>query len=358
MEREKFLPERLKSFCAAILERVGVPSAHASIVADSLVEANLRGVDTHGVILLPRYVKRIRLGLMNPKAAPKIVRDSGAVAIVDGDNGLGQVAATKAVEIGVEKADRYGVGAVGVRNSNHFGMAAYIALQAIKFDMIGIVLSNAAPSIAPWGGARPLFGTNPIAIAIPTGHEPIVLDMALGVVARGKIRAAAREGKSIPEGWALDEHGQPTTDPHAALKGSVLPIAGPKGYGMALMVDVLAGVLTGSSFADGISSVHERGGATGVGHFVQVVNIKSFMPIDAFRARIAALASKVHQSPLAKGVARVYLPGEIEAAVKKERLQSGVPLSKMQQEELVELAKELGIKTRFLSKIGLERSGE
>lgn len=354
MRQERVSADRLKDFCVTVLERAGVLNSHAHIVADSLVEANLRGIDSHGVVLLPKYVKRIKLGLINPKAVPKVVEDTGAIAVVDGDNGLGQVAATKAMEISMVKAREYGVGVVGIRNSNHFGMAAYIAMQAIESEMIGIVLSNAAPSMAPWGGTQPLFGTNPLAVAVPTNHDPIVLDMALGVVARGKIRTAAREGESIPKGWALDEHGNPTTDPQAALKGSVLPIAGPKGYGMALIIDVLSGVLTGSSFADSISSVHETEGIAHVGHFVGAINIRSFMPVTLFKDRISKMIRKVHQSPLAKGVDRIYLPGEIEANEKRKRIRLGVPLGKIEQQQLLNLAEELGIKTIFH---GLQQGG-
>lgn len=346
-EQERVSANILKEFCVEVLKQVGVPSDHAYTVAESLVEANLRGVDSHGVILLPRYIKRIKLGLMNPEVVLKVVRDSGAIAVIDGYNGLGQVIATKAMEIGIGKAKEHGVGVVGVRNSNHFGMAAYIAMQALESDMIGIVFSNAAPSMAPWGGTRPLFGTNPLAIAVPTDTESIVLDMALGIVARGKIRAAAREEKKIPKEWALDEHGKPTTDPKEALKGSVLPIAGPKGYALALMVDVLSGVLTGSFFADTISSVHEAGGVTHVGHLVEAINIESFMPVKEFKDRMGEIRSKVKGSRLADGVNKIYLPGEIEFDKKKERLELGIPLSEAEQQQLKELAEELGVEKQF-----------
>ena len=332
----------LQRFCIEALVRVGVPGDHARIVAESLVEANLRGVDSHGVILLPRYVKRIELGLMKPDVVPKVVRDTGAVAVMDGDNGLGQVIAIKAMEMSIGKAREYGIGAVGIRNSNHFGMAAYIAMQALGSDMIALVLSNAAPSIAPWGGTQPLLGTNPLAISVPTDRDPIVLDMALAVAARGRIRSAAREGKSIPEGWAFDEHGKPTTDAEQALKGSVFPIAGPKGYALALMVDVLSGVLTGSFFADSISSVHDTGVGTHVGHFIEAIRIESFMPVREFKARMAEMRQKIRGCPLTEGVDKIYLPGEIEFDQEKERKKLGIPLTAPVWRQLVALAEELG----------------
>jgi LDH2 family malate/lactate/ureidoglycolate dehydrogenase len=340
--------DALKKFCIDALGRVGVPNDHALIVAESLVLANLRGVDSHGVGLLPRYVRRIKVGLMNPRVIPKIVRDFGSIAVIDGENGIGQVITTKAMEISIAKAKNFGMGTAGIRNSNHFGIAAYYAIQAIQSDMIGIVLSNAAPSMAPWGGTKPLIGTNPLAIGIPTDNNPIILDMAISVQARGKIRQAALEEKSIPEGWALDERGKPTTDPKEALKGSLLPIAGPKGYGLALIVDVLSGVLTGSFFSDKISSVHEEEeGTPRVGHFVQAINIESFMPMKEFKNRINELIQKIRESPFAEGVNKIYLPGEIESDRHKERLESGIPLSEAGRQQLIGLAKELGMKSEL-----------
>lgn len=342
----------LKKFCVEALERVGVPGDHTLIVAESLVLANLRGVDSHGVGLLPRYVKRIKLGLMNSKVVPKVVRDVGSIAVIDGDNGIGQVITHKAMEISMAKARKFGVGAAGIRNSNHFGIAAYYAFQATQSDMIGIILSNAAPSMAPWGGTKPLIGTNPLAVGVPTDSDPIILDMALSIQARGKIRQAALEGKSIPEGWALDERGRPTTDTEEALKGSVLPIAGPKGYGLALIVDVLSGVLTGSFFADKISSVHEsEEGTPRVGHFVQAIHIESFMPLREFKDRMKELTEKVRKAPFAEGVSKIYLPGEIESDKHKERLELGIPLSEAGRQQLIELAKELGMKSKVVESI-------
>jgi LDH2 family malate/lactate/ureidoglycolate dehydrogenase len=252
------------------------------------------------------------------------------------------------MEISIAKAKNLGMGTAGIRNSNHFGIAAYYAIQAIQSDMIGIVLSNAAASMAPWGGTKPLIGTNPLAIGIPTDRNPIILDMAISVQARGKIRQAALEEKSIPEGWALDERGKPTTDPREALKGSLLPIAGPKGYGLALMVDVLSGVLTGSFFADKISSVHEEEeGIPRVGHFVQAINIGSFMAVEEFKNRMDELMQKIRESPFAEGVNKIYLPGEIESDKHKERLELGIPLSEVGRQQLIGLAKELGMKSEL-----------
>jgi LDH2 family malate/lactate/ureidoglycolate dehydrogenase len=228
--------------CGRILEKVGVPPEQARIIAEVTVEADLRGIGSHGLLRLPAYVHRVQAGLMAADTQLKVVRERGATVLLDAQGGFGQVAGVYAMNQAIERARQHGVGFVAVRNANHFGIAAYYTMMALPHRMIGIAATNAAPSMAAWGGTTPVLGTNPISVAIPTGQDvDIVLDMASSVVARGKIRAAATKGERIPLGWALDAEGRPTEDPQAALKGTLLPIGGPKGYGLALVVDVLAG---------------------------------------------------------------------------------------------------------------------
>lgn len=332
-------PEDLFEFSKVALIRAGVPEEDAAIVADALVAANLRGIDSHGVVRLYSYVERIRRGLINPSAKPQVVRDFNAVALVDGNNGLGYVAAVYASDIAVEKAKKYGVGVVGVRNSSHFGMAAYYGMRIAKRKMIGIVMSNAPPAMAPWGGKVARLGTNPICMAFPSREEPIVLDMALSVVARGKIRLAALKGEKIPEGWAFDEEGRPTTDPQAALKGTLAPIGGPKGYGLAVAVDILSGVLTGSAYSIYVKALDDYSGPSGTGFFVEAIDVQAFRPFEEYLEDLENFVKIIKETPKASGVSEIYLPGEIEGNISKQRLRDGIPLDR----ETVELLKKTAL---------------
>jgi LDH2 family malate/lactate/ureidoglycolate dehydrogenase len=239
-------PKRLKEISIAILKGLNAADHEAKLVADCLVQAEIRGIDTHGVHFLRLLSDRIDARMIRIPTEVEVVRENGATSVLDGGNGLGQVAAHRAMRMSIQKAKELGMGLSLIRNTNHIGILAFYTLMAAEEGMVGLAMSNSAPSMSPWGGADPFFGTNPISIAIPCGSEPpVVLDMSSSVVARGKIRKAQRMKESIPLGWALDQEGSPTTDPDAAMKGTLLPIGGPKGYGLALMIDVLAGLLSG-----------------------------------------------------------------------------------------------------------------
>lgn len=338
----------LKTACVRLLEKVGVPAGQAPEIAEAVVSADLRGVDSHGVLRLPAYIHKVMHGLMAPDTQPQVVQDFRATAILDGGGGFGQIAAARGMALALAKAKEYGVGIVGVRNANHFGIAAYYAMRALQHDAIGMVISNAAPSMAPFGGIDPIMGTNPLCVAIPTGADvSIVLDMATTQVARGKIRLAAEKGEPIPSGWAMDAQGQPTRDPKAALAGTLLPIGGPKGYGLSLVNDVLAGVLTGSPFGSSIPSVHDLTRASAVGFYLQAVDIQAFMPVETFYRQIQALIAEIKGTRRAAGVARIYLPGEPELDREKERLASGIPVAPPVLQSLRELAQQLGVALPF-----------
>lgn len=336
-------PSDLSEFCKVALARVGVPEEDAAVVADALVAANLRGIDSHGVARLYSYVERLLRGLINPSAKPRVVQDFGAAALVDGNNGLGYVAAVYASDLAVEKARKYGIGVVGVRNSSHFGMAAYYGMRIARNRMIGIIASNAPPAMAPWGGKVARLGTNPICMAFPCRGEPIVLDMALSVVARGKIRLAALKRERIPEGWAFDEEGRPTTDPQAALRGTLAPIGGPKGYGLALAVEILSGVLTGSAYSIHVKALDDYSGPSGTGFFIEAINVEAFRPFEEYLGDLENLARIIKETPKASGVSEIFLPGEIEENTSKQRLREGVPLDR----ETVELLKKTALMLRI-----------
>ncbi len=330
--------------CDALLQKVGVPPDEARIIADIVVEGDLRGVESHGLLRLPAYIHRVQAGLMTPKTDVKVVRERSASVLLDAQRGFGQVAGVRAMTQAMERARQHGIGMAAVRNANHFGIAAYYAMMALPHQMVGIVMANAAPSMAAWGGAAPVLGTNPICIAIPTGGDvDIVLDMASSVVARGKIRLAASKGERIPLGWALDAQGRPTDDPKAALDGTLVPIGGPKGYGLALVIDVLSGVLAGADFGTRLTSVHDLKQPSSVGFVMQAVDISAFAEWDDFRRDMQTLVGEILNSPRAPGVERIYLPGEIEWLKRQDRLQNGVPVPGSVLAEIRHLAQELGV---------------
>lgn len=327
------------------LGAVGVGDDDQSIVADSLVFADMRGITTHGVSKLPVYVRRIRSGGIDPAARPECLRTRGALACVDGHNGLGQVSATAAMSLAIQLALSHGVGVAVVRNSNHFGAAAYFALMAASRDLIGVAISNANPTMAPWGGADALLGTNPIAIAVPTGGEfPLVLDMACSTVSRGRIIQAARDGEPIPPEWAFDQDGNPTTDATRALAGRMAPLGGPKGSGLAAMVDVLSGVLSGASFLSSVGPLYEDlNRPQGVGHLLAAINVNDIMPLGEFRKRMSDFVDQIRGCRPAREGEPVYLPGEPEILSERRCLTEGVPLGRETLRELDDMAAEIGV---------------
>ncbi|MCR4406148.1 MAG: Ldh family oxidoreductase [Anaerolineae bacterium] len=334
----------LHDVCQKLLEKVGVPADQADLIARVIVRADLRGIGSHGVLRLPAYIHKVQRGLMAAYTQVTLVREKGATALLDGGGGFGQVAGVRGMEEAIRRAEKYGVGSVGVRNANHFGIAAYYAMMALEKGMIGVVISNAAPSMAPWGGVEPLLGSNPVCVAIPTGEEvAVVLDMASTNVARGKIRLAARQGQKIPLGWALDFQGRPTEDPQAALEGTLLPIGGPKGYGIALVNDALAGVLTGSPFGPAIPSLHDLDRRSAVGFFFQALDVAAFAERAEFESRMQQMLTTIRGSARAEGVERIYIPGEIEWEKEREREAHGVPLPEAVLSQLRDLAIELGV---------------
>jgi LDH2 family malate/lactate/ureidoglycolate dehydrogenase len=316
-------------FAKQLLLAHGVPAEDSAIVAECLVHADLRGVDTHGLMRLPGYLDRIRRGLINPR--PKIVlRQVTPVSVaVDGENGLGQVVATRAMSEAIAIARNYGVGIAGVRRSTHFGMAASYALQAIKAGLIGMVFTNSSASMPPWGGRQPILGTSPLAVGAPGGRlGPFVLDMSSAVAARGKIRKALRRGDTIPEGYALDAEGQPTTDPAKALQGVILPVGGPKGSGLAMMMDIFGGVLTGSAFAGDVGDqAKDFDRPQNVGHFLFAIRPDLFVSKEEYEARMDTLVGRVHACPPAEGFSEVLVAGEVEARQEALRRKNGIPYS-------------------------------
>lgn len=336
---------QLEEFSTKVFLALGIPEEDAKVTAHILAQADLRGIDSHGVARLSIYAKRLKLGLINKHPNIKVVHEKAGGAIVDGDNGLGQVVAHNAMKLCLKKAKENGVAAVGVRNSNHFGIGAYYAMMALEEDMIGIMATNTSPLMAPFGGKEPLLGTNPIAMAVPAGNEyPVVLDMATSLVPRGKIEIFARKREKLPSGWAIDTEGRPTQDPAEALKGTLLPMGGPKGYGLSMMVDLFAGVLAGAAVGGNIGSLFgNMDRPQNVGHYMMAIDVGSFRPLDEFKATMDDYIRTIKQSAPAQGVKELFLPGEIEFVKTKERVEKGVSLNPVVVQNLLTLAQELGL---------------
>ncbi|MDH7498918.1 MAG: Ldh family oxidoreductase [candidate division NC10 bacterium] len=341
-------PEPLSQFCRHLFQKVGVPMQDAQVLMDNLIEADLRGVDTHGVTRIAIYIERLQSGAVKAKPQIKVLKETPTSALLDGDHGLGQVISAKAMEMAIEKAKAGVIGLVGVRNSTHNGAMAHFAMMAVKQDLIGIALTNTVPLMAVTGGNQAMIGNNPLAIAAPAGSEkPVVFDMACSIAARGKIILAAKKGEKIPLGWAIDKEGLPTQDAKAALEGLILPVGGHKGYGLALMVDVLSGVLTGAHFGPSVGPLYNNPGVQGIGHLMAAIRIEAFLPLSEFKARMDQMIRDIKNSKKAKGVEEIFLPGEIEMGIEAKRRKEGIPLSRAVYEELCGLGEELGVKPDF-----------
>lgn len=340
--------QALRAATVEILSALGESPSGAERVADCLVRADMRGITTHGTYLLKPIAERAKAGMLSLPTKPVVIRSDGATVVVDGQNGLGPVVGYFAMEICIQKAKDFGVGLVLVRNTNNVGFLGYYTQFAAEQGMIGMMASNAAPSMAPWGGAEPFIGTNPIAISIPTGQEwTFTADMAMSVVARGKIRKAAREKEKIPVGWALDQNGAPTTDPEEALKGTLLPIGGPKGSALALAVDIIAGLLAGARYGPGVKTFHELTGPTGVGVACLAIDIQRFLGLGEFEKLMRSYIQSVKGIRKATGFTEIILPGELEYRREQESLALGVELEEQTVAKLDDLLREVGAKMRL-----------
>ena len=336
--------EELADFGSAVLTSLGVPDDDARLVSESLVTADLWGHPSHGMLRLGWYVARLRSGVMKPVTAPETVLDGGAVVVLDGCDGVGQVVTDAACRLAVERAGEHGIGVVAVRNSNHFGTAAYWTRRMAEAGCVGILTTNGSPAMAPWGGTEKTVGANPWSIATPGGSAgPVVLDIANTGVARGKVYAALQRGAPIPEGWALDADGAPTTDPRAAIDGLILPMAGHKGYGISFMMDVLSGVLTGSSYATGVVGPYVPDRRSGCGHLVLALRVDAVIDPADFDRRMADLITTTKAVPLAQGATEIFYPGEIEDRAEQRSRRAGVVLPEKTVAELEELAAVAGL---------------
>lgn len=313
-DHERISPERLLEFATAVYNKAGMPRPDARLAADTLVQADLWGHQSHGVMRLSWYVARLLAGVCTPIARPEEVIDARAIAVIDGKDGMGQVLTAHAMKNAIGRAKEHGIGAIALRNSNHFGTAMYFTLMAARAGCVGFLSTNASPAMAPWGGRKKTVGTNPWSWAAPAGQRaPMVLDIANTGVARGKIYLARQKGLSIPEGWAISAEGVPTTDPAEAIAGIVLPMAQHKGYAIAAMMDMLSGVLTGSAFGTGVHGPYQTEHRSGAGQFMIAIDIEQIQPLAEFNERMDRYIDELKSVPRAQGFEEIVYPGEIEA---------------------------------------------
>lgn len=337
-------PERLKELVSRIYAARGVPAEEAAFFADTLVQADLWGHQSHGVLRTSWYFEKLKTGAMKAVTRPETVVDAGAIAVIDGHDGVGQVIARHAADEAVRRAKLHGVGVVSVRNSGHFGTCMYYTRRIAREGCVALLATNGGPNMPPWGGLGKLIGTNPWSVAAPAGrHAPMVMDIAVSGVARGKVYLARQRHEKIPETWALDKHGNPTTDPAAALEGYILPMAGHKGYAIGVIVDMLAGVLSGSGFLDGVHGPYDYDNPSRAGHFFAAFDVSRFQPREQFDARMEEYIAKLKSVPRAPGHEDIFYPGEIEARNDARNRLDGLTLPEDTLADLARVAKDAGL---------------
>jgi len=340
--------DRLRKFIHRAGEVAGLDGADLELFVDGVAEADLRDLASHGVFRTPFYVRGFQRGELKARPEVRELKAFGVTRHLDGDSGLGVILGQRCMDIAIELAESHGIGLVAMRNSNHTGVLAVHVMRAARRGMIGYFVSNAPALMAPWGGVEPMLSNSPFAYAVPTLHEPIVLDMACSASARGKIRLAAKEGRSIPLGWAVDASGRPTQDAHAALDGLILPMAGYKGYGIALVNELLAAALPGAVLAVDVSRQFLREDATyldswGIGHVAMAINPDAFVGRDNFARVSQSLVERIKSSGRVEGQDRILVPGEPEAEARTNRMRDGVPISPAVAKSLHQFAEEAGI---------------
>ncbi|MBI2846427.1 MAG: Ldh family oxidoreductase [Chloroflexi bacterium] len=347
--KRRISAESLTPFVEKVLLHYGLPEEDARIGAEVLVHADLMGIDSHGVAHLAEninYVPGLKLGYVNPRPKIRAIRETPTTALVDADRGFGMVVGHRAMNIAIDKAKEAGIGAVTVINACHFGAAGHYALMAVPHDMIGISSTNAPPQVAPTYARHRMFGTNPLAVAVPAGKEPpFLLDIATSVVAHGKLEIAAREERPIPPGWAVDASGRSSEDPMAVRGGGALmplgsspELSSHKGFGLSMVVDILCGVLSGQGYGMLLTDEPRQ-----YGHFFQAIRIDCFRPVSEFKAMMDELLMRVRTAEPVRGEKRVYYPGLKEYEAEKERREKGIPLNPKVVSALESLGREIGI---------------
>ncbi len=346
---------KLKNFVAEVFEALNVPEKDAEIVSDNLVTADLRGIESHGVARLKRYVDGLVKGVVKARPHIKVLREGKVHALIDGDSGLGQVIGFKAMKLAIEKAKKNFFGVVGVRKSNHYGIAGYYALMALKEDLIGVSLTNSRPLVAHTGALKRTIGTNPIAVAVPTARDPpFVLDMATSIVPIGKIESYRRKGEEFTRGWGIHKNGEITTNPEEIFEGGALVplgglgevLGGHKGYGLSVVVDVFSGILTGANWGAYVGAT-EGPEPSNVGHFFAAINVEAFISLEEFKEKMERLKFELKNSKLHPSFKKIWIHGEKSWLTMKTRIKKGIPVYRKTMEMMEAVAKEVGVKFPF-----------
>jgi len=333
--------DSLRGVVSAMFAKVGMPAADSEFMGQCLVDADLRGVHSHGTRYTVSYVRSLQRGAWNPTPSIRVAQERAATAVIDADRSAGHLSSHRAMQLAIEKAKQYGTATVVVRNSSHCGALAYYTQMAADAGCIGFASTTAGRLMAPWGGVDKIIALNPLSWAAPTNKPwSVDLDMATSIIAGSKLGMAIEKGEKIPLGWALDEQGRPTDDPAAAQKGTLLPVGGPKGYGMSVILDIISGVLSGATFGRGL-------GGPGGGHFFQATDVTAFMPLDDFRRLMGDLIDQIKGSQLAPGSTGIFLPGEIEWNNKSARVKGGIPMTAGVMDEIEKVAGELGLSQKL-----------
>lgn len=335
------MADELRRLLAEIFQSRGVPEADGLLVANALVHANLRGVDSHGVMRVSHYVRRLEAGSINPKPQLKVETKGPVTAYLEGDDGLGHVAVWHAMSQAIEMAKEWGLGLVGVRKSSHCGALSFYATQAIEADMIGMAITQTDSGVVPFGGTRPFFGSNPLCVGIPSRNgTPIVLDMATSTVSGGHIYKARAENRPIPSTWALDKEGKPTTDPHHAVYWT--PAGGAKGFGLGVIVDVLTGLLLGGNFGPHVTLMYgDYEKKRDLCHLVGAIDYHRFPGHSSFLDQVTQIIEELHQAPTAEGFDRLMVPGEPEYLRERDRMKNGIPVEDYLFDELQQIRRDV-----------------
>lgn len=332
----KITPEQELSLIIDILTHLDVPSEEASIIAEVTLDADLKGFTSHGIGRFPQYIKGLEVGTIKPQTEVTVEKESAATARVNGNHGFGHVVTYRSMEMAIQKAKETGIGMVGIHNSNHFGVAGYYSDMAIMEDLIGIVIANTEPAVAPIGGKEPILGTNPLAIGIPSDSHYVSVDMATSASARGKLLESKRKGESIPPNVALDADGNPTTDPVEALKGSILPFGAHKGYALSFMIEIMAGPLVNASYGKAVTGTANPEVTCTKGDLITAIDPSKFVEMDDFKRDVDEFIAEIKATP------NVMIPGDFEVRNVKTHQEEGIPLD----DTLVEQLREIATKTK------------
>ncbi len=346
--RRRILFDYLKGFCREVYEKAGVPDEEADIVADLLARSDLRGVETHGVTRLPIYIQRIQKGYVRAVSKMTLIKEKGPTAFAEAHGSLGHVAAFKAMEMAIEKAEEYGIGWVSVKDSGHFGVAGLFPMMALEKDFIGYITTNSAPMMAPYGGRERIIGNNPLSFAFPAeNYPPVVVDFSCSVVSSGKLILCRKRGEKIPLGWAYNKDGLPTEDPYEGYEGggSLAAMGGHKGYGLALAHEALTAILTGGKWTRNIKSLYEedKTGIQGTCHSFMALDPDCFIGKENFKKSMDSYIKSIKESGKAENKTEILMPGEPEYRTESQRLKEGIPLSSNTVKELMGLGESFGL---------------